>query len=189
MTKIQESTCFSIVRFGNVLGSSGSVVPLFKRQIAERGPITLTHRDVPRYFMTILEATQLVIQAGAIAKGGEVFILDMGDPVKILDLAKRLINLNGLELKDDHNVGGDIEIIFTGLRPGEKLYEELLIDPAQSRPTQHLRIFCSEEPLPDSEILQKEILLLTEVISKRDLDSALDSMKRLVPEYNPDNGK
>ena len=111
-------TCFSMVRFGNVLGSSGSVIPLFRKQILKGGPITITHPDIIRYFMTIPEAAQLVIQAGAMAKGGDVFILDMGEPVKIVDLAKNLIQLSGLSVKDENNPKGDIEITYTGLRPG-----------------------------------------------------------------------
>ena len=121
-------TKFSIVRFGNVLGSSGSVVPLFKKQISEGGPITLTDKEVIRYFMTIPEAAQLVIQASSLAKGGDVFVLDMGEPIKIYDLAEQMINLSGLKIKNLNNPNGDIEIKITGLRPGEKLYEELLID-------------------------------------------------------------
>jgi len=170
-----------IVRFGNVLDSSGSVVPLFREQIKNRQAITVTHPEITRYFMSIGEAARLVIQAGAMSKNGEVFLLDMGQPVKVRDLALQMIELSGLIPEKD------ISLKYTGLRPGEKLYEELLIDPSKSMPTQHPRIFSSEEPLPESEILQKEIQLLSEAISKRDLYSALESMKRLVPEYNPEN--
>ena len=140
-----SQTCFSIVRFGNVLGSSGSVIPLFRKQILKGGPITVTHPDIIRYFMTIPEAAQLVIQAGAMAKGGDVFILDMGEPVKIVDLAKNLIQLSGLSVKDENNPKGDIEITYTGLRPGEKLYEELLIGGDNVRKTAHPRIMTAEE--------------------------------------------
>ncbi len=140
----QMSTRMCMVRFGNVLGSSGSVVPLFAQQIKAGGPVTLTHQDITRFFMTIPEASQLVIQAGAMAKGGEVFVLDMGEPVRIYDLAKRMIHLAGLQLKDKTNPDGDIEIQITGLRPGEKLYEELLIGSNESR-TQHARIRAASE--------------------------------------------
>ena len=172
-----------IVRFGNVLDSSGSVVPLFREQIKKRMPITVTHPEITRYFMSIGEAARLVIQAGAMSKNGEVFLLDMGNPVKIRDLALQMIELSGLVPEKD------IPLQYTGLRPGEKLYEELLIDPAQAQPTLHPRIYSSEEPLPESEILQKEIKLLSEAIEQRDLNSALESMKRLVPEYNSKNGQ
>ena len=154
----QSNTRFCMVRFGNVLGSSGSVVPLFKRQIAEGNYVTITHPDIIRYFMTIPEAAQLVIQAGAMGKGGDVFVLDMGEPVKIVDLATNLIKLSGLEVKSEENPYGDIEIRFTGLRPGEKLFEELLIgDNVES--TEHERILAAHEDfLPYNEyklILQK----------------------------------
>jgi len=171
-----------IVRFGNVLDSSGSVVPLFREQIKKRMPITVTHPEITRYFMSIGEAARLVIQAGAMSKNGEVFLLDMGQPVKIKDLALQMIELSGLVPEKD------IPLQFTGLRPGEKLYEELLIDSSQSQPTRHPRIYSSEEPLPSTEVLQKEIQLLSEAIEQRDINSALDSMKRLVREYNPENG-
>lgn len=145
MAADQSKTTISMVRFGNVLGSSGSVVPLFNKQIAAGGPITLTHPDVTRYFMTIPEAAQLVIQAGAMAHGGEVFVLDMGEPVKIMDLAKRMITLSGLKIKNQHNPNGDIEIVIAGLRPGEKLYEELIIDGDNIEKTQHPLIMKAKE--------------------------------------------
>ena len=145
MAADQSTTTISMVRFGNVLGSSGSVVPLFNKQIAAGGPITLTHPDVTRYFMTIPEAAQLVIQAGAMAHGGEVFVLDMGEPVKIMDLAKRMITLSGLKIKDNNNLNGDIEIVIAGLRPGEKLYEELIIDGDNIESTQHPLIMRARE--------------------------------------------
>lgn len=145
MAADQSQTTISMVRFGNVLGSSGSVVPLFNKQIAAGGPITLTHPDVTRYFMTIPEAAQLVIQAGAMAHGGEVFVLDMGEPVKIMDLAKRMITLSGLKVKDQNNPNGDIEIVIAGLRPGEKLYEELIIDGDNIESTQHPLIMQARE--------------------------------------------
>ena len=140
----QTETRFSMVRFGNVLGSSGSVVPLFREQIRKGGPVTVTHPEIIRYFMTIPEASQLVIQAGAMGKGGDVFVLDMGEPVKISDLAKRMVNLMGLEVKSDDNPHGDIEIKYTGLRPGEKLFEELLIGEKVSG-TEHPRILTAKE--------------------------------------------
>jgi FlaA1/EpsC-like NDP-sugar epimerase len=142
--KQEKSTRFSMVRFGNVLGSSGSVIPVFKKQIANNQPITVTHPDIIRYFMTVSEAAQLVIQAGAMGCGGDVFVLDMGEPVKIVDLAANLIRLSGLEIKSADNPTGDIEIRFTGLRPGEKLFEELLIgDNVEG--TQHERIMTAKE--------------------------------------------
>ncbi|MDA5544425.1 nucleoside-diphosphate sugar epimerase/dehydratase [Yersinia rochesterensis] len=144
LSKEQNNTKFCMVRFGNVLGSSGSVVPLFKKQIAEGGPVTLTHKDIIRYFMTIPEAAQLVIQAGAMGQGGDVFVLDMGDPVKIIDLAKRMINLSGLSIKSEENPDGDIAIEILGLRPGEKLYEELLIGESVQN-THHPRIMTATE--------------------------------------------
>lgn len=140
----KPQTQISIVRFGNVLGSSGSVVPLFKKQIAQGGPVTVTDPEVTRYFMTIPEAAQLVIQAGAMGTGGDVFLLDMGEPVKIVDLAKQMVRLSGLRAVDEHGIG-DIEIRFTGLRPGEKLYEELLIDAENIEKTKHERILKSFE--------------------------------------------
>jgi len=170
-----------IVRFGNVLDSSGSVVPLFREQIKKRQAITVTHPEITRYFMSIGEAARLVIQAGAMSKNGEVFLLDMGQPVKIRDMALQMIELSGLIPEKD------VPLKYTGLRPGEKLYEELLIDPAKSQPTQHPRIFSSEEPLHEVKVFEKEISIFTEAIEQLDICTTLDSMKRLVPEYNPEN--
>jgi FlaA1/EpsC-like NDP-sugar epimerase len=148
----QLQTRFCMVRFGNVLGSSGSVVPLFRKQIRDGGPLTLTHPDIIRYFMTIPEASQLVIQAGAMGQGGDVFVLDMGEPVKIIDLAHRMIRLSGLKLKSEQHPTGDIEVKITGLRPGEKLFEELLIG-EQVEGTAHPRIMkASESMLPWSQL-------------------------------------
>ena len=149
---IKHKTRFCMVRFGNVLGSSGSVVPLFRRQIKEGGPITLTHPDITRFFMTIPEAAQLVIQAGAMGKGGDVFVLDMGDPVKIKDLATKMVRLSGFEVKSDTNPHGDIEIKCTGLRPGEKLYEELLIGNNVGETTHERIMTASEVMLPLAEL-------------------------------------
>jgi FlaA1/EpsC-like NDP-sugar epimerase len=154
-----HNTRFVMVRFGNVLGSSGSVVPLFKRQIKSGGPITITHPDIIRYFMTIPEAAQLVIQAGAMGTGGDVFVLDMGDPVKIVDLAVNMTHLMGLTIKDEENPGGDIELKYSGLRPGEKLYEELLIDD-HAKPTRHERILTANERFlswPDVNVILNNI--------------------------------
>ncbi len=152
-TQKDISTRFTMVRFGNVLGSSGSVIPLFRDQIQKGGPVTVTDPKIIRYFMTIPEAAQLVIQAGAMGHGGDVFVLDMGDPVKILDMAKRLIHLSGLEVKDSDNPEGDVEIVYTGLRPGEKLYEELLIG-ENVMPTNHdLIMTANEEGLAWPDIL------------------------------------
>ncbi|EGQ7841352.1 polysaccharide biosynthesis protein [Vibrio alginolyticus] len=154
-----NGTRFCMVRFGNVLGSSGSVIPVFKKQIASGGPVTVTHPEITRFFMTIPEAAQLVIQAGAMGKGGDVFVLDMGESVKITDLASNLIQLSGLEVKSENNPHGDIEIQFTGLRPGEKLYEELLIGD-NVKQTAHERIMTAHEahlPLEEYELLLSEL--------------------------------
>ena len=157
----KTKTCFSMVRFGNVLDSAGSVVPLFRKQIKEGGPVTVTHSKVTRYFMSIPEAVQLVLQAGAMAKGGDVFVLDMGEPVKILDLAYRMINLSGLSPITNENPEGDIKVVFTGLRPGEKLYEELLIghDVIQS---EHPQIMQANEDKLSWEDVQKSIGVIVE---------------------------
>lgn len=149
----QNKTCFSMVRFGNVLGSSGSVIPLFRKQIEAGGPVTVTHPEINRFFMTIPEAAELVVQAGAMAEGGEVFLLDMGEPVSIMGLARRMILLSGRTVRDKENPSGDIEIVFTGLRPGEKLYEELLIDTEGKARTSHPKIFRACETRPSWEQL------------------------------------
>jgi FlaA1/EpsC-like NDP-sugar epimerase len=180
----EKGTCFSMVRFGNVLGSSGSVVPLFREQIRVGGPITLTHADVTRYFMTIPEAAQLVIQAGAMAKGGEVFVLDMGEPVKIYDLARRMVQLSGLSVQDNENPQGDIEIVVTGLRPGEKLYEELLIgeNPVS---TTHPRIMMAREEYLNLDDLMREIEQLKTTIKQSQVEFLINQLKRLVRGYQP----
>jgi FlaA1/EpsC-like NDP-sugar epimerase len=144
LSRKTHQTRFCMVRFGNVLGSSGSVVPLFRTQIANGGPVTVTHPEITRFFMTIPEASQLVIQAGAMGKGGDVFVLDMGKSVKIVDLAKKMISLSGYEVRSDKNPEGDIAIEFSGLRPGEKLYEELLIGDDVTG-TEHERIMTANE--------------------------------------------
>ena len=177
-----KNTCFSMVRFGNVLGSSGSVVPLFKKQIAEGGPITLTHPKVVRYFMSISEAAQLVIQTSELARGGEVFLLDMGDPVFIKDLAYQMVMLSGASVKDENNIKGDIEIKEIGMRPGEKLYEELLID-SESISTSHPLIFRAIEKKLDEEFFKFRLDKLISSLNKKDLDQALILAKELVPEW------
>ncbi|QNJ12205.1 polysaccharide biosynthesis family protein [Synechococcus sp. M16.1] len=177
-----SSTCFAMVRFGNVLASSGSVVPLFRRQIAAGGPITLTHPEIIRYFMTISEAASLVLQASVLAQGGDVFLLDMGEPVRIKDLAEQMVRLSGLSLRDAAHPDGDIEIVCTGLRPGEKLYEELLID-AQSQPTSHPLIYRAEERSLSPEDLWPQLSELETAIAAQDVDLALGLLSRLVPEW------
>jgi FlaA1/EpsC-like NDP-sugar epimerase len=177
-------TKFSMVRFGNVLGSSGSVVPKFRQQIRDGGPITLTHPEITRYFMTIPEASQLVIQAGAMAKGGDVFVLDMGQSVKIMDLARRMIELSGLTVKDEQNPDGDIEIEISGLRPGEKLYEELLIGD-NPKPTSHSRIMkAHEEFIPWAE-LEDKLKALEMSLNVNDVGVIRLMMEKLVTGYTP----
>jgi FlaA1/EpsC-like NDP-sugar epimerase len=178
-------TRFSMVRFGNVLGSSGSVVPLFRRQIKDGGPITLTDERITRYFMTIPEAAQLVIQAGAMASGGDVFVLDMGEPVKIMDLAKRMVELSGMSVRDEANPEGDIEIAVTGLRPGEKLYEELLIGD-NPLPTSHKRIMKAHEEFLSWSILQVQLADLNKALNANDVPVIRSLLKGLVPGYQPD---
>jgi FlaA1/EpsC-like NDP-sugar epimerase len=183
----RSSTCFCIVRFGNVLGSSGSVVPLFRRQIAEGGPITITHPDITRYFMTIPEAAQLVIQAGAMATGGEVFVLDMGEPVRIIDLARNMVELAGLKVRCDQNPEGDIDIVAVGLRPGEKLYEELLIGNNPQR-TDHVRIVKAQEDYLTWVELQPSLRRIQAAIVQNDVAAALAVLRELVVEFNPQSG-
>ena len=181
-SKEKSSTCFSIVRFGNVLGSSGSVVPLFNRQIAMGGPITLTHEKVVRYFMTITEAAQLVIQSSALARGGDLFLLDMGEPIPIKFLAQQMISLAGFKEKNKKQPDGDIEIVTTGLRKGEKLYEELLIN-GESQRTKHKLIYRAiENSLPFPEICES-VEKLKDLIEKTDVNSALELLKKIVPEW------
>lgn len=179
-----SETCFTMVRFGNVLGSSGSVVPLFRRQIAAGGPVTVTHRDVIRYFMTIPEAAQLVLHAGALASGGEVFVLDMGEPVKIYNLAVRMIELAGLRVRQPETDDGDIDIAFTGMRPGEKLYEELLIGAEPIRTT-HPRIMMASENFLPLAVLEPQLADLSRALLAQDSAEAIRILKQLVPEYQP----
>jgi FlaA1/EpsC-like NDP-sugar epimerase len=181
------ATRFCIVRFGNVLGSSGSVIPLFRRQIQEGGPITLTHEDITRYFMTIPEAAQLVIQSGAMGKGGDVFVLDMGDSVKIKDLAEKLVRLSGLEIKDLNNPNGDIEIQCTGLRPGEKLFEELLIG-ANVQDTFHERIMTANEAMLSWEDLEPLLNSLDEMCHNFDQESIREILLNAPTGFNPTDG-
>jgi FlaA1/EpsC-like NDP-sugar epimerase len=168
-----SQTDFSAVRFGNVLGSNGSVIPLFTKQIQEGGPVTVTHPEINRFFMTIPEACQLVIQAGAYAKGGELFILDMGEPMRILDLAEKLIRLSGLEPYKD------IQIQFTGLRPGEKMYEELLVDLNNSKKTQNEKIYIEPKCKTCHKVLEE-----FETIEKTIYDKRFN-LKKMVQTYVP----
>ena len=178
-------TRMTMVRFGNVLGSSGSALPLFQQQIKEGGPVTVTDPEVIRYFMSIPEAAELVIQAGAMGKGGDVFVLDMGEPVKVLELAQRLISLSGMELKNKENPEGDIEIIFTGLRPGEKLYEELLIGDNASK-TEHKQILRAEEDFLSKEELDTYIDLLKQAEKEGNIIALRDILKQVVSGFTPE---
>ena len=179
------NTRMMMVRFGNVIGSSGSAIPLFQEQIKNGGPVTVTDPEVIRYFMTIPEAAELVIQAGAMGDGGDVFVLDMGEPVKIYELAKRLINLSGMEVKDDKKPDGDIEIIFTGLRPGEKLYEELLIGDNVSS-TEHPQIMRAQEDSLSSEELEQYLRELDEAEKTGDVSALREILKQAVSGFTPE---
>jgi len=181
-----QNTCFTIVRFGNVIGSSGSVIPLFKKQIKKGGPITVTHKDVVRFFMSIPEAVELVIQAGAMAKGGEVFLLDMGEPIRIYDLAVKMINLSGLQVFDKNNLEGDIEIIYSGLRPGEKLYEELMIGVNFSI-TENKFIMKTEEEMISWDKLEPLLAEIKDASISEETEKIYSLMKKLVPEFNSRN--
>lgn len=180
----KNKTVFSMVRFGNVLGSSGSVVPLFKKQIEQGGPITVTHPDITRYFMTIPEASSLVIQAGSLAKGGEVFILDMGEPVKISELADKMVRLSGLTVKNENTPKGDIDVVYTGLRPGEKLYEELLIG-LNTESTMHKKILSAVEEKLSSVELENLISQIEESIVNNDSNALRSLLKLAVSGYQP----
>jgi len=181
---VGHSTCFSMVRFGNVLDSSGSVVPLFREQIKEGGPVTVTDPEIQRYFMSIPEAVELVIQAGAMAKGGDVFVLDMGEPVRILDLAEKMVRLSGLSLKDKLHPDGDIEIKFTGLRPGEKLYEELLIGGNVSK-TDNPMILRAEEEMLAWDDLKLILDGLQEAVDSGDQGKLRQLLIKAVPVFKP----
>ena len=185
LSSIQTTTNFTMVRFGNVLDSSGSVIPLFKKQIKEGGPLTVTDKDVIRYFMTITEAVELVIQAGALGRGGDVFLLDMGDPVSIDTLAKKMISLSGLQLKDDLNPNGDIEIKYIGLRPGEKLFEELLVGVDSSR-TDNPLIMRAEEEMISWDKLKLILEDLEKETSTCNQDKIRKLLMQLVPGYKPE---
>jgi FlaA1/EpsC-like NDP-sugar epimerase len=176
-----NTTKFITTRFGNVLGSNGSVIPHFKKQIEKGGPITITHPEIVRYFMTIPEACELVLQAGTMGQGGEIFVFDMGEPVKILDLAKRMIKLSGFEPETD------IKIVYTGLRPGEKLYEELLSDNAKNLPTHNDKIMISKDPnmeYNDIELLANQV---TKAAVRRDKLEVVRQLKIIVPEFKSNN--
>ena len=177
-------TKFTMVRFGNVLDSAGSVVPLFRKQIKHGGPVTLTHKDVTRYFMTIPEAAQLVLQAGAMAVGGEVFLLDMGEPVKIYDLASKMISLSGFSVADGDNPDGDIEIRVIGMRPGEKLYEELFITD-NILGTLHPSILRAQEQFIESSQLNQSLKELNNFIQETKPDEVRATLKFLVEGYTP----
>lgn len=181
---VANRTVFAMVRFGNVLGSSGSVVPLFRRQLIKGGPLTVTHEEVTRYFMTIPEAAQLVLQAGAMARGGEVFVLDMGRPVKIVDLAKRMIQLAGLSVRDERNPGGDVELKITGLRPGEKLYEELLIGD-NPEATAHERIMKAREDFMDWSDLAPVLVEIRQAAEANDRENIVKVLCEHVHGYEP----
>ncbi len=180
-----NKTHFTMVRFGNVLGSSGSVIPLFREQIRRGGPVTVTHPSITRYFMTISEAAQLVIQAGAMGQGGDVFVLDMGQPVKILELAEKMIHLSGLNIRSERNPQGDIDIQFTGLRPGEKLYEELLIGDNVS-PTSHPMIMCANEEHLSWDSMKLVLDEMQLALLKDDYDRVRQLLRETVSGYSPE---
>jgi FlaA1/EpsC-like NDP-sugar epimerase len=174
---LRSKTCFVTTRFGNVLGSNGSVIPTFREQIRKGGPVTVTHPEVTRYFMTIPEASQLVLQAGSMGQGGEIYLFDMGQPVKIIDLAEELIRLSGLQPHED------IEIVYTGLRPGEKLYEELLLAQEGTLPTHHEKICVAGSVAPTKELLDKQLEKLFAVAEALDLVAVRAQLRVIVPEY------
>ena len=177
------TTQFITTRFGNVLGSNGSVIPLFRKQIEQGGPITITHREIIRYFMTIPEACSLVLEAGCMGKGGEIFVFDMGQPVKIWDLAVRMVNLSGLRVNED------IEIIETGLRPGEKLYEELLNEKEHTLPTHHKKIMIARVRTYDYHDVESHLGQLHTALDKGFAHDIVVEMKHIVPEYKSNNSR
>jgi len=186
LSKSNVKTTFCMVRFGNVLGSSGSVVPLFREQISKGGPVTITHKDITRFFMTIPEASQLVIQAGAMAKGGDVFVLDMGEPVKIYDLAVKMVHLMGLEIKNKENPEGDIELQYSGLRPGEKLYEELLIG-ENIIATEHQRIMSANELSLTIDDMNQLLGILEDACDINDIERVQKIIKEAPTGYTPNS--
>jgi FlaA1/EpsC-like NDP-sugar epimerase len=177
----QHTTRFITTRFGNVLGSNGSVIPRFRKQIAQGGPVTITHPEITRYFMTIPEACQLVLEAGSMGEGGEIFLFDMGKSIKIVDLAKKMIKLSGLTL------GKDIQLVFTGLRPGEKLYEELLSNEENTKPTHHPQILIAKVRKYDFQLIQEQLTDLTNLLPLHNNESVILCMKKIVPEYISQN--
>ena len=183
-SKPNIKTLFSMVRFGNVLGSSGSVVPLFRQQIASGGPVKVTHKDITRFFMTISEAASLVIQAGSMATGGEVFLLHMGKPIRIFELAEMMIKLSGYNVKSELHPDGDIEILITGLRPGEKLYEELLVD-NQSQETEHKKIFCAQESFISPKQMKIVFQRIQKSIQQDDVEMLKEILTETVSGYKP----
>ncbi len=180
-----NKTRFTMVRFGNVLGSSGSVIPLFHKQIQSGGPLTVTHPKITRYFMTIPEAAQLVIQAGSMGHGGDVFVLDMGEPVKIVELAEKMIHLSGLAIRSEKNPHGDISIEFTGLRPGEKLYEELLIGDNVVA-TEHPMIMSANEDCLPWDVLKVRLTKLLDAVDQDDYNSVRQLLRETVNGYTPE---
>jgi len=184
LAKQSHETCLTMVRFGNVLDSSGSVIPLFKNQIKKGGPITVTDKNMLRYFMTIPEAVELVIQAGALSKGGDVFVLDMGEPVRIYDLAVKMVQLSGLQIMDKNNPDGDIEITFMGLRPGEKLYEELLVSNSSEK-TENKLIMREQDRVIEWDFLEPMVSELHNFSLKNDQKKIRSMLMKIVPEFQP----